>query len=543
MQDMSLTHTHNMNSRNAESMSDTAHPPLQSRAARTEETPQMPVSGKVPLPVKRSGQERRTASEKELEKQQEYLRKASLYTAQLAGRLGRTPTFHVHNFGCQMNARDAEKLSGILIASGYREIQEESADFVIYNTCTVRDNADQHFFGRLGRAAHHKKSNPYMKIAVCGCMTQEKTAVEKIRKSYPYVDLIFGTHNLFCFPQYLCEIYEAPNGAYDPSGKGHKLTELWDATDEIVEDLPVERKYSYKSGINIMFGCDNYCTYCIVPYVRGHERSREPGDIIRECERLVKDGVVEVMLLGQNVNSYGKDLEQPCTFAELLSQVAEIPGMKRVRFMTPHPKDMGRDVLEVIRSHPNIARHIHFPLQSGSNEILRRMNRRYTREQFMEKAEQIRELVPDAAITTDIIAGFPGETDKDVEDTVDVVNRVGFDNAYTFIYSPRRGTPAAAMEQVPREKVQEGFDRILAAVQENARRRAAAMQGRTMVALAEEINSQDASLITCRLSNNLIVHVKGDVSMIGHFYDVTLDECRNFYYFGTVLGENPKGYE
>ncbi len=497
---------------------------------------------RVPLPVKRSPEERREASARELERQQEYLQKSVLYTAQLAARLGRTPTFHVHNFGCQMNARDAEKLSGILRTAGYEEIPEESADFVIYNTCTVRDNADQHFFGRLGRAAHFKKTNPRMKIAVCGCMTQEDSAVAQLKKRYPYVDLIFGTHNLFCFPQYLCAVYETRDGAYDPSGKGHKLTALWDSTDEIVEDLPVERKYPYKSGINIMFGCDNYCTYCIVPYVRGHERSREPVDILRECERLVADGVVEVMLLGQNVNSYGKDLETPCTFAELLSAVAEVPGVKRVRFMTPHPKDMGQDVLEVIRTHPNIARHIHFPLQSGSNEILRRMNRRYTREQFLEKAGLIREMLPDAAITTDIIAGFPGETREDVDATVDIVQRVGFDNAYTFIYSPRKGTPAASMPQVPKEEVQEGFDRILAAVQDNARKRAAALRGRTMTALAEEMNSQDPSYVTCRLSNNLVVHVKGDASMIGHFYDVTLDDCRNFYYFGTVLGENEKGW-
>lgn len=498
------------------------------------------VKPRVPMPAKRPESERRQASEEELARQEKYLKKARIYTAQLAGILGRTPTFHVQNFGCQMNARDAEKLAGILRNAGYEEIEAESADFVIYNTCTVRDNADQHFFGRLGRAAHFKKHSPYMKIAVCGCMTQEESAVEKIKKSYPYVDLIFGTHNLFCFPQYLCEVYEAKNGGFDP--KGHKITQIWDATDEIVEDLPVERKYSYKSGINIMFGCDNYCTYCIVPYVRGHERSRQPGDIIRECEKLAADGVVEVMLLGQNVNSYGRDLETPCSFAELLSAVAEVPGIKRVRFMTPHPKDMGRDVLEVIRDHPNIARHIHFPLQSGSNEILRRMNRRYTREQFMERAAEIREVIPDAAITTDIIAGFPGETEKDVDDTVDVIEKVCFDNAYTFIYSPRKGTPAAAMEQVPKEEVQKGFDRILAAVQENARKRAGALAGRTMTALAEEVNTQDPEYITCRLSNNIIVHVRGDASMIGHFYDVTLDECRNFYYFGTVLCENVKGY-
>ena len=276
------------------------------------------------MPAKRPESERRQASEEELARQEEYLKKAQIYTAQLAGILGRTPTFHVQNFGCQMNARDAEKLAGILRNAGFEEIEAESADFVIYNTCTVRDNADQHFFGRLGRAAHFKKHSPYMKIAVCGCMTQEESAVEKIKKSYPYVDLIFGTHNLFCFPQYLCEVYESKNGGFDP--KGHKITQIWDATDEIVEDLPVERKYSYKSGINIMFGCDNYCTYCIVPYVRGHERSRQPGDIIRECEKLAADGVVEVMLLGQNVNSYGRDLETPCSSCPQLPRFPESNG-------------------------------------------------------------------------------------------------------------------------------------------------------------------------------------------------------------------------
>ena len=481
------------------------------------------------------------ADEKELARQKEFLQRDREYTQELEAQLGRTPTYHVTNFGCQMNARDAEKLSGVLSEAGFTEAPDESADFVIFNTCTVRDNADQHFYGRLGRASHYKKSNPAMKIAVCGCMMQEKCNVDKLRRSYPYVDLIFGTHNLFRFPEYLCRVFENSQ-KYGASASARRVVDVWESTDLIVEDLPVERRYRYKSGINIMFGCNNFCSYCIVPYVRGRERSREPKEIIREIEKLAQDGVVEVMLLGQNVNSYGKDLEQPVTFADLLQEVAEIDGIKRVRFMTPHPKDIREDLLEVIAQHPNIARHVHFPLQSGSDRILKKMNRRYTKEQYIERALKIREMIPDVAITTDIIAGFPGEGPEDVDETIDVIKRVRFDNAYTFIYSKRTGTPAASMPQVPEEVVKEGFDRILSAVQESARNSTGALQGRVMTALAEEKNQQMDGYITGRLSNNTIVHFPGDESMIGKFYDVSLDDNKGFYYFGKALRENERGY-
>ncbi len=480
------------------------------------------------------------SNDEELRRQEAFLDLAKDQTRQLAELLGRTPTYCVVNFGCQMNAKDAEKLCGVLKEAGYEESDREDADFVVYNTCTVRDNADQHFYGRLGRAAHFRKSHPYMKIAVCGCMMQEPACVEKVKKSYPYVNLVFGTHNLFRFPEYLADVYENQNGDFDP--RGRKLYVVWKDTKEIVEDLPAERKYPYKSGVNIMFGCDNFCTYCIVPYVRGRERSRKPTDIIREVERLVADGVVEVMLLGQNVNSYGHDLTPEVSFAELLAAVAEVPGVKRVRWMTPHPKDMGEDVIQVIASHPNIARHIHLPLQSGSTKILKRMNRRYTKEQYLDLAMRIREELPDCAITTDLIAGFPGETPEDVDETLDVINTVHFDNAYTFIYSKRTGTPAAKMEQVPDDQVKAGFDRVLAAVQENARERTALLAGSVQTALCEEMNPQEPGYVTLRLSNNTLVHVPGDASMIGRFYDVRLDTCRGFYYFGTVCGENKRGY-
>ena len=439
---------------------------------------------------------------------------------------GRRLTACTVTFGCQMNARDSEKLSGILRESGFELTTSENADFVIFNTCTVRDNADQRTFGHLGRISHLKKKNPLMKVAVCGCMMQEKGNVDRIKKSYPFVDLVFGTHNLYRFAEYLWEVYSTDR----------KVREIWDRTDRIVEDLPIERKYPFKSGINIMFGCDNFCSYCIVPYVRGRERSREPGDIIRETEALARDGVSEVMLLGQNVNSYGKGLEAPVSFAQLLREVCKVDGIRRVRFMTPHPKDLSYDLIRAIQDNPKAARHIHLPLQSGSDKILKRMNRHYTKERFIELAQMIRQEIPDVSITTDIIVGFPGETPEDVDDTIDVIERVGFDNAYTFIYSKRRGTPAAAMEdQVPADLVKQGFDRVLSAVQKSARERAQLLQGRVMEALVEEVNAQKEGYVTGRLSGNMVVHVPGDASLIGRYVPVLLEECRGFYYFGKIV--------
>ena len=466
------------------------------------------------------------APENEPARQAWFLARARLLTQRRMQEAGRPLTFRVETFGCQMNARDSEKIVGILESAGFTEAPSEDTDFLVYNTCTVRDNADQRVFGRLGRASHLKKKNPGMKIAVCGCMVQEKSNVEKIRRSYRFVDLVFGTHNLYRFAEYLCTCLESDG----------MVVEIWDRADRIVEALPVARKYPFKSGTNITFGCNNFCSYCIVPYVRGRERSRTPLEILRECERLVGDGVVEIMLLGQNVNSYGKDLDTPCTFAELLTEVCKIEGLKRIRFMTPHPKDLSDDVIRVVRDNEKIARHIHLPLQSGSDRILKRMNRHYTKEQYIALAQKIREQIPDVAITTDIIVGFPGEQDCDIDDTIDVIRRVGFDNAFTFIYSKRAGTPAAKMpDQVPDEDKNRMFDRVLAAVQETAHGRAEKLTGRTMEALAEEVNVKDSSYITARLSNNMLVHVPGDPSMIGKMLQVRLDDCRGFYFFGSVV--------
>lgn len=461
----------------------------------------------------------------EPERQYYFMKKASKYVEELSKRLGRKPTCCVTTFGCQMNARDSEKLVGILERIGYDITEDESSDFVIYNTCTVRDNANQKVYGRLGVLNGYKKKNPEMKIALCGCMMQEAAVIEKIRTSYHFVDLIFGTHNIFKFAELLVSSFE---------NKG-MVIDIWKDTDKIVEDLPVERKYPFKSGINIMFGCNNFCSYCIVPYVRGRERSREPKDIIREIEKLVADGVVEIMLLGQNVNSYGRNLENPMTFAELLREVEKIDGLERIRFMTSHPKDLSDELIEVMKNSKKICRHLHLPLQSGSTRILKAMNRRYTKEQYIELAEKIRREIPDIALTTDIIVGFPGETPEDVEETIDVIKRVRYDNAFTFIYSKRTGTPAAAMEnQVTEEEVKRNFDRVLKTVQDMAREQVSGHEGQTAEVLVEEINENDASMVTGRLSNNILVHFKGDESLVGKLVRVSLDECHGFYYLGSI---------
>lgn len=466
----------------------------------------------------------------EPERQYYYIEKAKAYLEKMSEAAGRPLTFCVTTFGCQMNARDSEKLTGILERIGYvEEPDEEKADFVIYNTCTVRENANQRVYGRLGQLGRNKKKNPHMMIALCGCMMQEPEVVEKLKKSYRFVDLIFGTHNIFKFAELLAIRMES----------GRTVIDIWKDTDKIVEDLPSERKYPFKSGVNIMFGCNNFCSYCIVPYVRGRERSRDPKAIIREIERLVADGVVEVMLLGQNVNSYGKTLEHPISFAELLQEIEKIDGLERIRFMTSHPKDLSDDLIRVMADSEKICRHLHLPVQSGSTRILEKMNRRYTKEGYLALVDRIKTAMPDISLTTDIIVGFPGETEEDFLETMDVVKKVGYDSAFTFIYSKRTGTPAAVMEdQVPEAVVKDRFNRLLQVVQEISAQRCAIHEGTVQTVLAESVNDHDSSLITGRLGNNLLVHFPGNASMIGKFYHVHLLECRGFYYLGEIVSED-----
>ena len=459
----------------------------------------------------------------EAQRQYYYIEQCHQWVAGREKALGRPLTAAVITFGCQMNARDSEKLTGILEKIGYHMVDSESADFVIYNTCTVRENANMRVYGRLGHMKQVKRKNPDMFIALCGCMMQEPEVVEKLKKSYRHVDLIFGTHNIFKFAELI----------YRRIHEEKMVIDIWKDTDQIVEDLPNDRKYLFKTGINIMFGCNNFCSYCIVPYVRGRERSRQPEDILREIESVVADGVVEVMLLGQNVNSYGKNLEEPLSFAELLRKICRIDGLLRVRFMTSHPKDLSDELIQVMAEEPKICRHLHLPLQSGSSRILKQMNRKYTKEDYLLLVDKLRAACPDISITTDIIVGFPGETEDDFLETMDVVRKVRYDSAYTFIYSKRTGTPAAVMEnQVPEAVVKDRFNRLLEEVQTIAADVCSRFEGSIQDVLVEEVNHQDPELVTGRMSSNIVVHFKGDASLIGKIVPVKLTSCRNFYYIG-----------
>ncbi len=466
------------------------------------------------------------SSEEESLRQEDYISKLTLSIRELAEKMGRVPTACVVTFGCQMNARDSEKLCGILSRVGYMLTDDEEADLVVYNTCTVRDNANQRVYGRLGHLHAMKDKNPAKRIALCGCMVQEPLVIDKIKKSYSFVDLIFGTHNIYKFPELL----------YLMLGSDKMIVDVWKETHSIVEELPVERKYPFKSGVNIMFGCDKFCTYCIVPYVRGRERSREGHDIIREVEKLAADGVTEVMLLGQNVDSYGKGLEGGLNFPGLLREVEKVDGIRRIRFMTSHPRDLSDELIELMAGSKKICSHLHLPVQSGSSRILKAMNRGYTREGYLELVARLKSAMPELALTTDIIVGFPGETMEDIEETISLVKEVGYDNAFTFIYSPRTGTPAADMPRsMSDEEIKAGFDKLLKVVQDTAKERVARYAGRTEEALVESLNDHDPGMVTGRLSNNLLVHFKGGSELIGEYVNVKLLENKGFYYIGDRL--------
>lgn len=460
-----------------------------------------------------------------LEIQEECIEKLKEIVQKQSEEKGRPMTACVVTFGCQMNERDSEKLKGILKAADYELTESEKADVVLYNTCTVRENADTRVFGRLGYLNTIKKKNKEMIIGLCGCMGQEPHIVEKLKESYKFVDLIFGTFNVYKLAELL----------YARITSGNSIIDVWEESKEFVELLPTERKYSFKSGVNIMYGCDNFCTYCIVPYVRGREKSRPVEDIVDEIKRLTETGVVEVCLLGQNVNSYGKGLDGNVTFASLLREIEKIDGLQRIRFMTPHPKDLSDEVIEVMANSKKICRHIHLPAQSGSSNILKKMNRNYTREDYLALVDKIKTAMPDISITTDLIVGFPGETEEDFEDTLSLVKEVGYSSAFTFQYSKRTGTPAATFEdQVPEEVMTERFNRLLETVKESSGCNDD-LAGKTMDVLVEGKNEKLEGYLSGRLSNNMLVHFKGDEDLIGKIIDVHIDESKGFYYFGTIV--------
>ena len=463
------------------------------------------------------------SNQSQTEIQRQYLEADAELVRDLSVSYGRPLGCCITTFGCQMNAHDSEKLSGMLAQMGFQEVAEDQADLIIYNTCTVRDNADQRVYGRLGVLNGLRHKRPGLKIALCGCMMQESHVIEKLKKSYSFVNLIFGTHNLAHFPELVYRMYHE---------KG-PVIEILDKDSGSAEELPRIRHFSFKSGVNIMYGCNNFCTYCIVPYVRGRERSREKEDILKEIRDLASDGVKEIMLLGQNVNSYGKNLENAVSFAQLLKESAQVPGIERVRFMTSHPKDLSDELIRVIAEEPKICRHIHLPVQSGSTEILRRMNRRYTRESYLDLVDRIRAAIPDISLTTDIIVGFPGETEEDFAQTLSLIEACGFDSVFTFEYSKRTGTPAAVMEdQVSEEVVKARFKRLLDTVKKTGERAVGRFEGQVVEVLVEGKNREEG-LLTGRLSQNLLVHFPGEESLIGSLIKVRLDECKGFYYLGS----------
>ncbi len=460
----------------------------------------------------------------ELAQAQKYIELLKQDNQQFELKEGRKRKMCITTFGCQMNAHDSEKLLGMLTQMGYEEAKEEAeADFIIYNTCCVRENAENKVYGNLGYLKHKKEQNPHMRIALCGCMMQQPTVLETIRKKYRHVDIVFGTYNLYKLPELMYRNLESKSPIFD----------IWEKHGEIVEDIPSIRKYKFKASVNIMFGCNNFCSYCIVPYVRGRERSRTPEDILKEIKALANDGVKEVTLLGQNVNSYGKGLEKEITFARLLRLVNQVEGIERIRFMTSHPKDLSDELIKAMAECEKVCRHIHLPVQAGNNEILSKMNRHYTKERYLEIVDNIRRAMPDCAVTTDIMVGFPGEGDKEIADTVDVIKKARFSGAFTFIYSKRTGTPAAVMEnQVSEEEAKVSFNKVLDALNPIIYEINTQKVGKSFTVLAEDISSSDESFITGRTDDNSLVHFKGDKSLIGTMVNVKITDCKTFYLIG-----------
>ena len=413
---------------------------------------------------------------------EEQLQSQFTYIDAVARLLGdKRPKAYTHTFGCQQNEADTERIRGMLFEMGYEMTDTpDEADFILFNTCAVREHAEDRAFGNVGALRHLKKDRPGIVIAMCGCMAQQEKNVEKIKKSYPQVNLLFGTHALWRFPLLLYRVLTEKKRVFDIGGE-----------DDIAEGLPVLRAKGAKAWLSIMYGCNNFCTYCIVPYVRGRERSRSIDNIVAEIEAAVKDGYKEFTLLGQNVNSYGKDFGDKDAFAKLLRRVDIIPGVERIHYMTSHPRDMSEEVIKAVAECEHICENFHLPFQAGSSEILRRMNRGYTKEKYLELVKLVRKYVPDATITTDIIVGFPGETEENFEETLDVVRQVGFTSAYTFIYSKRSGTPAAKMEnQVPLAVKKERLNRLMALQNENSLKCHEKLVGQTVEVLAEGPSKQ-----------------------------------------------------
>ncbi len=437
---------------------------------------------------------------------------------------GRRKTYNILTYGCQMNEHDSEKISGMLESIGYVETDDEkTADLVIFNTCLIRENAELKVFGKLGEVKGLKRNNPDMLVAVCGCMMQRQEIRDKVMKKFSFVDMIFGTNT----------IHELPVLIYNAEINKRKSVNIVDNSELIYEDMPKQRKFKYKALVNITYGCNNFCTYCVVPYVRGREKSREPEDILQEIRELAQDGCKEVTLLGQNVNSYGSNLENEFTFAELLYELNKIDGIERIRFMTSHPKDLTDDLIKAIKECDKVCNHVHLPVQAGSNGVLKRMNRKYTREHYLNLVEKLKTAVPDIAITTDIIVGFPGESEEDFQETIDLVKKVEYDSAFTFLYSMRGGTKAAEMEdQIPDDVKHNRFDRLLEVLYPIALEKNEACIGKTFPVLVE---SFDNGKLTGRTEHFRLVHFEGNEVLVGEIVNVKVTNVRTFHTEGVIV--------
>lgn len=433
-------------------------------------------------------------------------------------------TFHITTFGCQMNEHDSEVIDGLLTERGFSSVKErKDASIVIINTCSVRDNADKRFFGTLGQLKKRKESDPSFIVCVCGCMMQQQRVVDTIKAKYPWVDVIFGTNSIHHIPELIEKV----------AIEKEKVVDIIENTEEIVEGLPAKRLFDHKALVNIMFGCNNFCTYCIVPYTRGREKSRAPEAIVDEVKGLVADGVKEIMLLGQNVNSYDGN---GTSFAELLKMLNDVDGLERIRFMTSNPKDLSDELIEAFAVCDKLCRNLHLPIQSGSNRVLKRMNRKYTREDYLKLIEKLRKTVPDITLSTDIIIGFPGETNEDFEETLSIVKEVEYDSAFTFIYSIRKGTPAEKFEdQIEESEKHRRFDLLVNAVNEISEKKNKAYQDRVEKVLVDGVSKNDKSTLTGRTDGFKLVNFAGKKELIGSLVDVKITDAKTFSLFGEVI--------
>lgn len=440
---------------------------------------------------------------------------------------GAVPLAFVRTYGCQQNVADGEKIKGLLEKMGFEFTEnDEDADLIIFNTCAVREHAEDRVFGNVGALKNIKRRHPSLIVAVCGCMMEQEHAAERIKKSFPFVNLVFGTHVIHKLPQLL---FQAVTG-------GARVFERGDDSEDktIVEGLPVHRDGNFKAWVTVMYGCDNFCSYCVVPYVRGRERSRRPEAIEQEFRELVKSGYKDITLLGQNVNSYGKNLEEPVSFAELLRRLDRVEGDYRIRFMTSHPKDATQELIDTIAGSRHIAHHLHLPFQSGNNRVLKEMNRRYTREKYLELAAYAKKKIPDISLTSDVIVGFPGETYEEFLDTVSLIEEVGFTSLFTFIFSPRVGTKAEKMaDPVPYEEKARWFSELLQAQEKAAAQRCASMVGKTERVLIESRNEKNG-LLEGRTSGNVIVETEGPNALIGQFAEAEITSARNWILKGKL---------